>query len=409
MMTKQIKKILCLILIISFFTLNTMGNSNNIEIKSTNRNYSSQIIYVDDDNTMGPRYGTKNHPFETIQDGINNTSDYDTVFVSNGTYHQNIIINKKIKLYGENKDTTIISGGGNNDTISVKSENVIITGFTITNGSGNNWYKAGIRITSSHNTIYGNNIKYNNLGIFGKKVTNITIHNNTFTDDSVTFSLYDNEKEFVPFCEKYFIHNISNNVVNGKKLLYYINQKDFEIPTNAGQVIAINCKNMIIKNVNLTNADYGCILVNCSDCLIEHSNISSGDGMLWLIHSNKNRIQNNKISNNFQGICIDCKSIRNIVKFNTISKNQKFGIIIEDSSNFNIIYRNNFIENYYDESILQLQVSFISCQGNIWLRNYWNRPRLFPKLIIGTLMLKNNHIYLFNFDFLPSLRPYQQV
>ncbi|HID26102.1 MAG TPA: hypothetical protein EYP23_06565 [Thermoplasmata archaeon] len=58
------------------------------------------------------------------------------------------------------------------------SENVIISEFTITNGSlgeeivEENWFYAGIHLTASNNTIHGNNICDNMLVVFVKKVTN---------------------------------------------------------------------------------------------------------------------------------------------------------------------------------------------------------------------------------------------
>ena len=60
-------------------------------------------IYVDDDNTKGPWDGTLEHPYQHIQDGINATSPGDTVFVFNGTYDENIIVNTTITLLGEDK------------------------------------------------------------------------------------------------------------------------------------------------------------------------------------------------------------------------------------------------------------------------------------------------------------------
>ena len=53
-------------------------------------------IYVDDDNTAGPWDGTIEHPYQFIQDGVDNAQNDDTVFVFNGTYFENVMINKKI-------------------------------------------------------------------------------------------------------------------------------------------------------------------------------------------------------------------------------------------------------------------------------------------------------------------------
>lgn len=61
---------------------------------------SMNTIYVDDDNTEGPWDGSMEHPFQYIQEGINASMDGDTVFVFEGTYTENVMINKSIILRG---------------------------------------------------------------------------------------------------------------------------------------------------------------------------------------------------------------------------------------------------------------------------------------------------------------------
>ena len=48
----------------------------------------------------------------TINGGISLASDGDTVYVYGGTYIENVIVDKTINLTGENRDKTIIDGGG---------------------------------------------------------------------------------------------------------------------------------------------------------------------------------------------------------------------------------------------------------------------------------------------------------
>lgn len=61
----------------------------------------SRILYVGGD---GPGNYSK------IQDAIDNASNGDTVFVYNGIYYENLVVDKSINLQGENKEYTIIDG-----------------------------------------------------------------------------------------------------------------------------------------------------------------------------------------------------------------------------------------------------------------------------------------------------------
>ena len=137
---------------------------------------SNKTIYVDDDNTEGPWYGTIEHPYQYIQDAVDNASAGDTIFVYNGTYPGNIAIRISIELIGENRDTTIIDRYDQGGGLDIFSDNCIIKGFTILNTH------IGIHIKSSNNII-SNNLIFNNFdGIHIAGGINNTISNNIISN-----------------------------------------------------------------------------------------------------------------------------------------------------------------------------------------------------------------------------------
>jgi len=94
---------------------------------------ASSTIYIDDDfnsSTSGWQY---DH-FNRIQDGINAVPENGIVYVYNGIYYENVVVNKTINLIGENKETTIIDGGGRGDVVNITANRVNISNFTISNG-----------------------------------------------------------------------------------------------------------------------------------------------------------------------------------------------------------------------------------------------------------------------------------
>ena len=113
------------------------------------------IIYVDDDNTLGPWYGTIDHPYQYIQDGISNAQFHDHIYVFNGSYYEHLHINKPLYIEGESNKHTIIDGGFISHVISISAQNVTLTQFTIQN-SGITISDAAIIINNPHCTITQN-------------------------------------------------------------------------------------------------------------------------------------------------------------------------------------------------------------------------------------------------------------
>jgi nitrous oxidase accessory protein NosD len=72
--------------------------------------------------------------YPTIQEAINHANAGDTVFVRSGTYFENVVVNKRVSLIGEDLSTTIIDGMNKDLTVWVQSSNVSVSGFTIAHG-----------------------------------------------------------------------------------------------------------------------------------------------------------------------------------------------------------------------------------------------------------------------------------
>lgn len=83
-------------------------------------------FYVDTDHT-GTEDGTITNPYNTIGEAIAaaalNASNARKIFVSAGTYNESVELGESVKLYGENKNTTIINGSGTANSYAVKMKN----------------------------------------------------------------------------------------------------------------------------------------------------------------------------------------------------------------------------------------------------------------------------------------------
>ena len=166
------------------------------------------IIYVDDD---GGQDYTK------IQDAIDNATEGDVIFVFNGTYYENLDINKRITLIGEKKNSTIIDGNKGKYVIYVTEDNVTFTGFTVQNSLFN-----GADIEAS-NCIIKNNIFRDNgyLGISVKNSSKALFSDNTIIHNKRGFCLCLNDKnteichntiEHNEYCGIYLYESSNNNL-----------------------------------------------------------------------------------------------------------------------------------------------------------------------------------------------------
>ena len=102
--------------------------------------------------------------FTTIQAAIDDpdTLSGHTIVAGNGTYRENLLVNKPIHLFGSGG--TVLDGCGNDVGIYVLANNTEISGFTVTNCTHNST-SAAIRIRASHCTFRNNTIVSSSRGI----------------------------------------------------------------------------------------------------------------------------------------------------------------------------------------------------------------------------------------------------
>ena len=175
---KFIKKSIAISIIMLFVGAGVASASYGNQLININSLNRGKTLYV---GGIGPGNYTK------IQDAINNASDGDTVFVysNSSPYYENLLMNKSIKLTGENKDTTIIDGKSNNVVyLFGNASKTSISDFTIQNSLDNGiffgWNVSNVNIDNNiiqncyigihgwHATlplITNNIIRYNQFGI----------------------------------------------------------------------------------------------------------------------------------------------------------------------------------------------------------------------------------------------------
>ena len=199
-------KIISILILLSLF----VGITINADTSMVSFNGSKNIVYVDD-NALSTWYDATH--VKTIQEGIDNASSGDTVFVYQGTYYENVIVDKTIDVIGEQRNLTIVNGQSIGSTVLLAASDIVFENFTIIGGgegcSPDQF--AGLRVITNANLIRYNIIKRNNNfglsingsnniitknwiygncgeGIFITPISdNNTLYNNVIQDDAIDY------------------------------------------------------------------------------------------------------------------------------------------------------------------------------------------------------------------------------
>jgi parallel beta-helix repeat protein len=172
-----------------------------------------------------------------------------------------------------------------------------------------------------------------------------------------------------------------------------------------GILILDNATNNLIINNTIQNNYYAGIEIRHSkNNIILHNNLSNNaHGSICVGWSENNSIKKNIIKDN---ICISLlKSKNNTIDRNHIINNG-IAIILTNSGN-NAIVKNNLIKTRHN-ILLNINVLLGSDENikNKWDHNYWNRPRLLPKLILGFGKIDDKKIKFVEIDWHPAQEPY---
>ena len=282
---------------------------------------SSRIIHV-----------PSNYP--TIQAAVNAASPGDTIIVRDGTYTENVDVNKDhLTIQSQNgAEKTIVQAANADDNIfEVIADYVNISGFTVRGAS--EAPSCGIHLKSNNSKISNNTISNNYWGMDISSSLHISIINNLVSH---------NENGI-------FLTSSNSNTITNNRVSYNDN----------GIWLSSSCGNSITHNIASSNRFEGIFLQGSSDNTITNNEASynNQDG-IRLEFSLQNNVANNIASTNRVDGILLYGSNDNKIKGNSISSNGDFGIDLSTSYR-NEIYLNNFVDN-------RNNVSFWMSTPNTW-------------------------------------------
>ncbi len=357
---------------------------------------SDNTIWVDDSYQYPHQSdGSSSKPFTTIQNAVNAAENGDIIMVREGTYKEEITVNKKITLRSEVPEKAIIVGCALSEyLIGIKSEEVSVQGFKLLDPYSTYLRQGMIYINSSskdssvlNNTIEqcaysyaifldgvddivlrGNHLNNTTGGIFLQNSDYNTIISNRITNNSDEYAL------------KILLsdHNlVESNIFQKGKYSIYIEDSGY---------------NSLSKNLVVENSHRGGYIKSGKENTFEENIFHSNNIGLYLNSEYENFVFNNSFKDAI-GIVFSGKN--DIVSGNEFSDCNLYGILAESSTEDNTVYNNYFMGQSY--------VSYAKENGdNNWFNekievgNYWedfngpNRDNQYVKENLETELFEYN-------------------
>jgi hypothetical protein len=255
-------------------------------------------IYVDDDNTGGPWDGSMANPYQNITSAIDNSIPLDAIYVWDGSYNENITIDKSLQLIGNGSATTKIDGFGTmNNIINITAEGVEITGFNITESGM--WYGIWTNVGGfniHHNKFYLTRfaivLQNYQLNLGSTTVGDIIIDDNEIEGDG-GFYLQTRFEQTLPGADLTFGQTIITNNTLNISTSRGIEIDEFIIKDMVGG--SITCGDILINdNTVIVNNGFGVFFWGYLDNLTD---VSMDLGRI--------DVNGNNITSQGGGICVD--------------------------------------------------------------------------------------------------------
>ena len=303
--------------------------------------------------------------YTRIQDAINDSGTYDTIFVYNGTYYEQLRLNKPLRIIGESKNKTIINAKSPDAFLTIFDwSRITFSGFTLNDDLAAGWIFWSIDSCSNIN-ITGNIIKTNHSPVIvfhgykdvliADNVITATNHTNIDLTGSVNCTLSNNV--------------LSNCFIQATSGPHYIMNNRFI----HGWIRLSNVGNSLVSYNTLDDTkQYALYLSGCSDCNISYNRIDN----------ELNQTTTTISYGMFLRTTSHTTLTRNIIQGNT------FGVFLWDSNridvNKNTFQKNKVQARFFDSSI----------HVNKWSQNYSGTCKTPPE---------GNHRYERNVPLLPKI------
>ena len=258
-----------------------------------------------------------------VQDAIDGAEPGDMICVHAGLYYENLVVRKPLTLIGENRSTTVINGDGSGDIIKVTADGCTISGFMIQGSNDCVWAEktlargevwdlgGGFALTTVQIDVDGEKVWFS-FSKDGREFDSEVVS----VGDACTFTADIDGEEDVPVILCYVVGMFRETGSTFVQIRYVLFD-DHLLGTNTGAFVEEATGLWPIAGIRLNHADGG---------IVTDNEIRLCDCGIRLQYSDDNVFTANIASDN------------------------NYGIALRGSSNGNIFYHNNLINNTQDNA-----------------------------------------------------------
>jgi parallel beta-helix repeat protein len=329
-------------------TINSYGvvlfnSSNNVfsRNKVTASIFDGVDLYSSSNNTLSGNNVTANSDYGVyLESSSNNTLSGNTV-TANGYGG----------IYLESCDNNTLSG----NNVIADSGGVYLYGSSGNTLSGNTITDSGDGFSlwyCDNNTLSGNNVTANSYdGVEIGFSSGNTLSDNMMANNTYNFGIQGDVLSD-------FMNNVStSNFVNDKPVYYLINKSNTTISPQTyskgtGYLGLVNCKNVTVHGLTLSENIQGLLLAYTNDSTITHDNFMKSSDGADIYYSSGNVLSGSNITNNsYEGVYL-YSSTHCTVSGNNVTGNGDCGVYVNAYCNYTTVSGNNIANNGYEGAYL---------------------------------------------------------
>jgi parallel beta-helix repeat protein len=311
--------------------------------------------------------------------------------VYNGSYLENVIVNKSLTLQGEDRGVVTVQANDSSDhVVEVAVNRVNISGFTLTGATSH--AKAGIYLDGVNTcSISDITASENYNGIYLTSSSNNILHKNIVVNNS-------NEGVCLWHSnDNHITDNLMNSNTQSNIWMRYSDNNTLTenvVKRSQNGIRMYDSSNNSIKNNTANSNNCGIYLYNSfNNRLINNTASGSYDGIYLNWGNDNNTVTNNTLVNNTNGLEVRV-SCNNTIANNNASTNKQYGIYLWASSNNNTLTNNTANSNEKHMGIYLYDSDNNRLIRNTANYNDWEGIRLYYS---NNCLIESNEVY-YNFN-----------